>query len=146
MSCTPSRPVARLLLSWIGAALLVVALPAAAGKVYQWKDAKGVTHYSDEPPPGEGKARSRTIRNSGAATEEPPPQQAKAVVNTNCTNARSNLKVLQGDQAVGVDADNDGKADRELTAGERANRLQLAEAQIRTFCEIASAPAEGDGA
>ncbi|MET0756202.1 MAG: DUF4124 domain-containing protein, partial [Pseudoxanthomonas sp.] len=25
---------------------------ALAGKVYQWRDAKGVTHFSDSPPPG----------------------------------------------------------------------------------------------
>ena len=33
--------------------LIVLALPALAGEVYQWKDAKGVTHYSDAPPPNQ---------------------------------------------------------------------------------------------
>ena len=43
-----------------GLALLVaVAAPAVAGELYQWKDANGVTHYSDSPPPG--KATRRTI-------------------------------------------------------------------------------------
>ena len=36
----------------LGAGLLValVAAPALAGEVYKWKDAQGVTHYSDAPP------------------------------------------------------------------------------------------------
>ena len=32
------------------AALLLAAAPLLAQTVYTWKDAKGVTHYSDAPP------------------------------------------------------------------------------------------------
>ncbi|WP_412159617.1 DUF4124 domain-containing protein, partial [Pantoea sp. SIMBA_079] len=33
------------------ALLAVAALPLAASEVYSWKDARGVTHYSQTPPP-----------------------------------------------------------------------------------------------
>jgi hypothetical protein len=33
------------------AAFLAVALPAAAQKMYKWVDEKGVTHFSENPPP-----------------------------------------------------------------------------------------------
>ena len=32
-------------------ALLIAAAPLAASEVYSWKDARGVTHYSQTPPP-----------------------------------------------------------------------------------------------
>jgi hypothetical protein len=101
----------------LAGALIVLALPALAGEVYQWKDAKGVTHYSDAPP----------------VAEKP------VAANTDCSKARSNLTILQGTTAVGIDLDNDGKADRNLTTQERANRVVLAEASIKTYCEVALA-------
>lgn len=124
------------LLPWLAAGLLLLALPASAGEVYQWKDAKGVTHYSDSPPPNQAhKSRSITAHGSAATAAAAKP----AAVNADCSNARSNLAVLQGKGAVGIDEDKDGKADRNLTATERANRTQLAEASIKTYCEVALA-------
>ena len=35
----------------IALAALSIAAVADAQQVYSWKDAKGVTHYSDSPPP-----------------------------------------------------------------------------------------------
>ncbi len=123
-------------LLWFAAGLLMVALPAAAGEVYQWKDAKGVTHYADSPPPNQAH-KSRLITAHGSATIA---EVAKpAVVNANCSNARSNLAILQGKADVGMDEDHDGKPDRTLTAPERANRVALAEAGIKTFCGVALA-------
>lgn len=128
-ACTPAT-----LLPWLAAGLLLVALPAAAGEVYQWKDAKGVTHYSDSPPPNQTH-KSRVITPKGT------PQVAVAAkpvaVNSDCSNARSNLTILQGKAEVGIDENKDGKPDRNLTAQERANRTQLAEASIKTYCEVA---------
>lgn len=120
--------------------LVLAFLPAVlvAGEVYTWKDAKGVTHYSDSPPPG-GKATSRSISQRGAAQQAAP--AAKPVVNADCSNARSNLSLLQGTAKVGVDDNKDGKPDRELTASERAARLKLAEAQIETYCDAPAANA-----
>ncbi|RPE79577.1 DUF4124 domain-containing protein [Vulcaniibacterium tengchongense] len=136
----PCPPRSLRLLPWLGAGLLLaLALPAAASKVYQWKDAQGVTHYSDSPPP-DAAYRNRAIRNPA----EPAPQAAaKPVVNANCSNARSNLQVLQSGSPVGVDEDRDGKPERTLTESERANRVALAEAQIKTYCEAPAVAGSG---
>lgn len=121
--------------------LLVALLPLAfaatalAGPVYTWKDAKGVTHYADAPPPGQ-KSSSRSFG------ERPAPAAApKAVANADCTNARSNLNVLQGKDRVFMDENKDGKPDRELNAGERATRLKQAEHEVELYCEQPAANA-----
>jgi len=135
MPCSNARPTSPLL-PWLAAGLLLVALPAAAGEVYQWKDAKGVTHYSDSPPPNQAH-KSRAINLQGTPVVV---AAAKPVaVNADCSNARSNLTILQGKAEVGIDENKDGKPDRNLTAQERANRTQLAEAGIKTYCEVALA-------
>ena len=124
------------LLPWLAAGLLVLALPAAAGEIYQWKDARGVTHYADSPPPNQAhKSRAINAHGSTATAVAAKP----VVVNADCSNARSNLAILQGKGEVGIDEDKDGKADRNLTATERTNRTQLAEASIKTYCEVALA-------
>ena len=106
-----------------------VALPVAAGQVYTWKDAKGVTHYADAPPAGQT-MKARTFGERPAAVTAP-----KAVANSDCSNARSNLNLLKGTGKVGVDDDKDGKPDRELTAAERAARTKVAEGQVELYCE-----------
>ena len=135
-TATHRRSSLRLVPACLAGALLALALPALAGEVYQWKDAKGVTHYSDSPPPNQ-KHKARTISVHGASTattaEKPVP------ANSDCSKARSNLTILQGTTPVGIDLDNDGKADRNLTADERAKRVVLAEASIKTYCEVALA-------
>lgn len=107
---------------------LAIALPAFAGQVYTWKDAKGVTHYADAPPPGQ-KHETRMFGERPATPAAPKP-----VVNSDCTNARSNLTLLQGKGAVGIDENKDGKPDRELTADERAKRLKVAEGEVELYC------------
>ena len=125
------RPLVRLL------PLALALLPAAllAGEIHMWKDANGVTHYADAPPPG-GKATTRPM--TERATR---PAPAKAVANADCSNARSNVALLAGTGKVGVDDDRDGKPERELTAAERAERLQRAQAQIETYCDAPAANA-----
>lgn len=135
MSSPNARPNA--LLPWLVAGLLAAALPASAGEVYQWKDAKGVTHYADAPPPNQVH-KSRVINTQGAATVATAAAKP-AAVNADCSNARSNLTILQGKGEVGIDEDKDGKAERNLTPLERSNRTQLAEASIKTYCEVALA-------
>ncbi len=127
----PSRP-----LRWLVAGLLTLSLPTLAGQVYQWKDAKGVTHYADAPPPHQAH-KSRSITTKGAPVV---PTAGKPVAaNSDCTNARSNLTILKGKTEVGIDEDKDGDVDRNLTAQERASRTQLAEASVKTYCEVALA-------
>lgn len=120
----------------LAGALLALALPALAGEIYQWKDAKGVTHYSDAPPPNQ-KHKARTISVNGASA--PPASEKPVPANSDCSKARSNLTILQGTTPVGIDLDNDGKSDRNLTAEERAKRVVLAEASLKTYCEVALA-------
>ena len=132
---TPNAP-APLTATLLAALGLALALPAVAGEVYQWKDAKGVTHYSDSPPPNQAH-KSRAINTKGTAAVQ---VAAKPVVaNADCSNARSNLKLLQGTAPVGIDENKDGKPDRNLTAAERSSRTALAEASVKTYCEVALA-------
>lgn len=129
------------LLPLCGVALgLLVSLPALAAKVYQWKDANGVTHYTDLPPTGQHTARTVGGR------QPAPAATAKPVVNANCSNARSNLKVLEGDAPVGIDADKDGKPDGVMTAEQRAAQVQLAKAAITVHCEASPISASAQNA
>jgi hypothetical protein len=134
MPVLPVRPSSAL--RWLGAGLLLLSMAAIAGEVYQWKDARGVTHYADAPPPNQAH-RSRTITVQGAPVV--PVASKPAAANSDCTNARSNLTILKGKAELGLDEDKDGKVDRNLTAQERASRTQLAELAVKTYCEVALA-------
>lgn len=135
------RPAARVRLRpLLALALLALALPAAAGKLYQWKDARGVTHYSDAPPPAGADYTNRAISQRGAAgTEQPDAATAAPVANPACTTARANLTLLDGQGPVGIDTDGDGKADSEMDPAQRAAQRQLAEAAIAVHCTPATA-------
>ena len=112
-------------------ALLLAAAPTLAQqqRVYQWKDANGVTHYTDTPPPQTHK--SRDIDDRGTPAEA---SKAKVEESRQCLDARANLQRLQGGQAVGIDTDGDGKADRNLTADERASQVELNHAAVKAYC------------
>jgi len=129
--------------------LLLVASPLLAQTVYTWKDAKGVTHYSDAPPP-KGKYSDRrieaapptptapvadaTVPAAEAAARKPAAPMADDAV---CAQARLNLARLQGDAPVGPDADGDGKPDSTLGAEERVKQRELAQAAITAKCPAA---------
>lgn len=125
-------PLAALLLS-------VAALPSLAADIYQWKDARGVTHYSDSPPVGQ-KHTTRTLAQRGPVAPAPV-AGPKIAANSDCSNAHANLTLLQGTGKVGVDDNKDGKIDRELTSAERAQRLKLALTQVETYCDAPAANA-----
>ena len=115
----------------VAIALLLVAAPGLAQqqRVYQWKDAKGVTHYTDMPPPQAHKARD--IDNRGSATAVSAVKQDE---NPQCLDARANLLRLQGSQTVGVDTNGDGKADRNLSPEERSAQTDLNQAAVKAYC------------
>ena len=115
---------------FLGLALLSLTLPVLAAKVYQWKDAKGVTHYSDAPPPGQQGVQNRQLDDGPAAPEA----AAKPAEDPNCVTARKNLVHLKGDQSVGLDANGDGKPDQAMSAEDRANQVQQTEQMLKTFC------------
>lgn len=117
----------------LAAALLAALATAAhAAPVYQWKDAKGVTHYSDKPPAGE-QFQDRRIDPRG----EPVPQgepAGKAVENPQCTQARKNLEVLNTQGPV-LQAGADGKpGTTPLDETQRTQQRALAEAAQNAYC------------
>ena len=116
----------RLLLACLVACLAFAAQAQSTG-VYKWKDAKGVTHYSDTPPPS---GRYGSVR-----ADAPPPVAAPAKVDPRCATARANIAQLKGANAdIGLDADGDGKPDATMTAEQRSEQLQLSEAAERQYC------------
>lgn len=112
----------------------LLATPAAAQELYQWKDANGVTHYSDTPPPTGEDHSVRYITQSGATPRTVEEPAAAPDGSAACQTARSNLQLLQGDGPVGEDADGDGVPDAELTDAQREAQMQLAEASIGVYC------------
>lgn len=120
-----TRPIA------VAIALLLVAAPGLAQqqRVYQWKDAQGVTHYTDTPPAQSH--RSRDIDTHGNAPEL---ATVKPVENPQCASSRDNLQRLQANQVLGVDTNGDGKSDRNLSSDERASQIELNQAAIKAYC------------
>lgn len=115
--------------------LVLASASAQAGGIYQWKDAKGVTHYTDTPPTNDYKQRNihNTDPDQPAATAA-----AKPAENPACATARGNIELLNGKQALQVDSDGDGKPDKTLGDADRANQLALAEATLKTSCAPAN--------
>ena len=139
------------------AALALVATLAQA-QVYQWKDAKGVTHYADAPPAKGQDYKARTVdvatpRTSsttpaGPVTAPPttpadaqPPDAAadqaaqRARAKANCEIATANLEHLKSGGVVGYDSDGDGKPDKVLGADERTAQTKVAEGAVASYCQ-----------
>ncbi len=125
----------------LGAALILAAISLSdahaqqtAADVYQWKDANGVTHYS-QTPPAKGAYQQRVITHSGAAVTTRGPATA-ATENPQCATARSNIALLQSSAVVqqAGDGDGDGKPARPLSDTERAGQLELAQAALKAYC------------
>lgn len=112
--------------------LLSASFAAQAAKVYQWKDANGVTHYSERPPAGQEVA-SRTISNQG--NTGPVATEPKSTESQGCLDARRNLELLSGGGQVMQDTDGDGKPDKALSEDERAAQKNLAEAATKAYCQ-----------
>ncbi|WP_028916496.1 DUF4124 domain-containing protein [Pseudoxanthomonas sp. J35] len=107
---------------------------ASAANVYTWKDANGVTHSSDQPPPGRA-YETRRIDGSGPEVDTVP--QAEEAPSPQCVSARRNLAILGSAGAVQQDSDGDGKPDRTLGDDERAAQKELAEAAVKAYCKQA---------
>ncbi|SBV38055.1 conserved exported hypothetical protein [uncultured Stenotrophomonas sp.] len=112
--------------------LLLTSATAVAGPLYKWKDANGVTQYSERPPEGQ-KYETRRITSNGDPVVEAEP--AKAEESPQCASARNNLKLLAGSGPVMQDTDGDGKPDAELDEAQRAAQKQLAEAAAAVYCK-----------
>ena len=110
--------------------LVLASATAQAAGIYQWKDARGVTHYTDTPPP-DSQYKQRIIYHPDSG---PPATAAKPAENPACTTARNNIALLNSKQNVQLDSDGDGKPDKALDDQDRANQLALAEATLKTSC------------
>ena len=107
---------------------------AQSGGIYQWKDAQGVTHYSDAPPP-KGQYQARDIHHrDGAAPATTAADEPTTAASANCTLARTNLERLQAGGDIGLDANGDGQPDAALSAEEHERQTRLAAINIKTFC------------
>lgn len=85
---------------------MLVALSAGAAEMWRWKDADGVTHYSDRPVPGAERIQvSATQKSTGESTPEarsaaPPPAAFRY---TRCAaGAPTNDQVFNNIRAVDV--------------------------------------------
>lgn len=145
-------------LTCLALACLVTAGPAFADKYFKWTDAKGVTHYSDAPPPpdaastGEVKVTTRLPSDSESAVERLEKQRAETLKNLNapataavpakvdksqyaerCKQLRANLQTMQNSGRV-KEQDEKGET-RVLTEEEKKQRMDDAERQIKAFCD-----------
>ena len=116
--------------------LLLATSPALAGQVYKWKDANGVTQYSENPPPGK-KFETRQITGDPGSRVPASAAPAETPVAPQCATARANLALLDGSGAVMQDTNGDGKADSPLSPEQRSAQKDLANAAIKVHCKPA---------
>ena len=121
-----------------GIALLCVAATATANDVYQWKDANGVTHYS-QTPPANSTYKTHATRAANSANQPVDAAANAPVESTQCTTARANIAMLEGKDVVQQDTNGDGKPDKTLSDADRANQLELARAMLKANCISAAA-------
>ena len=122
-----------------GLSLLLAASAACAGDLYQWKDANGVTHYS-QTPPASGTYTERTETGRGMA-KPAGTVAAKPAEAPQCAASRANIALLESKSTVQQDTDGDGKPDKTLDDTERANQLELARALLKANCAESAATA-----
>jgi hypothetical protein len=131
-------------------ALIVTFCPLAFGQAYKWKDAQGVTHYADSPPPAGTKVEK--IKTSGvvvppagnpapaaASTAAAKPAAGSPVTDTPanraklCDQLRKNAETLSKEKVVSVD---DGKGgSRNLDDAGRARQVEMTQAQMTLYCK-----------
>jgi hypothetical protein len=131
--------------------LLAAVCPLAFAQAYKWKDAQGVTHYSDSPPP-ESSAKVEKIKMTGGVNAPSPAQPAPAKSSTAgspppgspvadnpanraklCDSLRKNMEVLQKEAVVSMD---DGKGGtQQLDAAGRQRQVETTQAQMTLYCK-----------
>jgi len=134
--------------SMIALALLLMA-PLVSAQVYKWKDANGVVHYSQTPPPSTGtkfkemRADTSVPPTPAASTSAPAAAPAAAqptsttVADTPenraklCTSLQTNLAALQS--AAPVVMQQDGKQ-TVLDDSARKQQASAAQAQYQQYC------------
>ncbi|TCV94997.1 uncharacterized protein DUF4124 [Luteibacter rhizovicinus] len=132
-------------------ALLVSVATMAHGQAqfYKWKDAQGVTHYTDAPPTT-GTKFDKVHTNGTAEAPGPVPVPAPAPAAANkapagttadtpdnrkklCTQLKANIDLLASSQPVSAD---DGKGGQtQLDANGRKQQQEAAQTQYQTYCK-----------
>jgi len=127
-------------------------LTFATEDVYQWKDDKGITHFTQTPPldkaykvikgkeekfnPSNYRSNTRVNSNkmtqatSNAASSEI--ERYQATRKHNCKVAQKNLLTLTNVARIRVTG-SDGK-ERLLTDTEKADKIKLSQQQVKNFC------------
>ncbi|HET8897316.1 MAG TPA: DUF4124 domain-containing protein [Rhodanobacteraceae bacterium] len=134
---------------------LAFALPAfGTGDVYRWKDAKGVVHFADAPPPDGIKYKIVNL-STGAERDPPPPPAipattpkpaAAATLGGNkmmkdtpenrarlCGVLKERIALLDSDKSLTLAAD----SSKLMPAEERAKELAESKAQQAQYCTSA---------
>lgn len=130
----------RALISALAASALALGLASQASawqQVYKWKDANGVTHYSQHPPPA-GKFESRTIVDRQPSPAQGAQQGDRPAESPECARARNNIDLINSGVALKVDSDKDGKPDRDIDDAERKRQLDLNQIVLRANCNTAA--------
>lgn len=123
--------------SGLCALLMLVSAAAGATDLYKWKDAKGVTHYTETPPPTGQRYEARRIdARSGTAAIAAP--EAATPESADCLTARRNLELLSGKGEVTMGAGAGGKPGTPLDPDARAAQRNLAEAAAKAYCKPAA--------
>lgn len=112
---------------------LAAATPATAQDVYKWKDAKGVTHYSERPPAKGAYSTQDAVRDPTAPATQASAASGNAQADSRCTTARNTLSALLGKNPPQADTDNDGKPDRPLSEAERASQVELNRSTLKAY-------------
>lgn len=111
---------------------------SAAERIYTWTDERGVSHYSDSPPPA-GRYQTRELRPQGPPTVAAGEDADRTLLahdaarRDNCERARQNLRTLQGAAVVRMDLDGDGRME-EIGPEERGRQIAATIAHIREYC------------
>ncbi|WP_413625766.1 DUF4124 domain-containing protein [Luteibacter sp. Lutesp34] len=132
-------------------AVLLAACPLAFAQAYKWKDAQGVTHYADSPPPAgtkydKVKTTGSVVPPAGQTPPPPPPakpepEKAPAGPTADtpenrtrlCATLKSNMETLAKPQQVSVD---DGKGGQvPLDDAGRKRQIETTQAQMTLYCK-----------
>ncbi|WP_282298493.1 MULTISPECIES: DUF4124 domain-containing protein [unclassified Stenotrophomonas] len=115
--------------------LLLASASASAQNVYKWKDANGVTQYSEKPPANQKAEQRRMDTRAPVNTAKKADAPAESA---DCTQSRKNLALLNGQGEVMYDTNGDGKPDAPLSADQRKAQKSMAEAGVQAYCAPAA--------
>ena len=130
----------------LGLLAAMLSFGALAGdKVYKWKDASGVTHFTDTPPP-KG-TQFDDLRLKGGTTVAATPEEQKAEADaavkpateaskSRCEQARTRLALLEGQ--TDLTTMQDGKP-VVMTKEARTAETTVAKTQVASYCEATAA-------